>query len=85
MRAVLEQLPDRKLLSIHLAPADHALLHDEAQPPRLGAALVADERVALGGCIVETDAGSLDGRLETRLAELKAVLLEARHVQEQAP
>lgn len=83
VRAVLEQLPERRLVSIHLAPADHALLHDgDGLPPSLGAVLLADERVSMGGCIVDTDAGSLDGRLETRLAELKALLLEVRHAQE---
>lgn len=83
VRAVLEQLPERRLLNIHLAPADHALLHDgQRMPPSLGAVLLADERVSMGGCIVDTDAGSLDGRLETRLAELKAVLVEVHHARE---
>lgn len=83
VRAVLEQLPERRLVSIHLAPADHALLHDgEAVPPSLGAALLADERVRMGGCIVESDVGSLDGRLETRLAELKAALVDIHNARE---
>lgn len=83
VRAVLEQLPERRLLNIHLAPADHALFHNgEGVLPNLGAVLLADERVSIGGCIVETDAGSLDGRLETRLAELKAVLVEMHHTRE---
>ena len=85
VRAVLEQLPERRLLNIHLAPADHALFHNgEGVLPSLGAVLVADERVTMGGCIVETDAGSLDGRLETRLAELKAVLVEIHNARELA-
>lgn len=83
VRAVLEQLPERRLLNIHLAPADHALFHNgEGVLPNLGAVLLADERVSMGGCIVETDAGSLDGRLETRLAELKAMLVEMHHARE---
>ena len=85
VRAVLEQLPERRLLNIHLAPADHALFHDgEKVSPNLGAVLLADERVSMGGCIVETDAGSLDGRLETRLAELKALLVEM-HLAREVP
>lgn len=83
VRAVLEQLPERRLLNIHLAPADYALFHEGKEiPPNLGAVLLADERVSMGGCIVDTDAGSLDGRLETRLAELKAVLVEVHHARE---
>lgn len=83
VRSVLEQLPERRLLNIHLAPADYALFHDgQEAPPTLGAVLLADERVSMGGCIVDTDAGSLDGRLETRLAELKALLVEVHHARE---
>lgn len=76
VRKVMEQLPERRALSIHLSPADVALL--EADMARLalgGATLVADERVELGGCIVDTDAGSLDARLETQLAGLRDLLL----------
>lgn len=40
--------------------------------------LVEDSRVALGGCIVETSRGSLDARLDTQLARLRDLLLDAR-------
>jgi flagellar assembly protein FliH len=77
VRRVLEQLPDRTLQCIRVSPADHALLQHGAHGLNLsGALLVADERVELGGCIVDTDAGSLDGRLETQLSELKTLLVE---------
>lgn len=39
---------------------------------------VADDRVVLGGCILETPVGSIDGRLETQFASLRDVLLTAR-------
>ena len=39
--------------------------------------LVADERVELGGCLIETDGGTLDGRLETQLKRLRDTLLDA--------
>ena len=77
VRLVLAQLRDRTPLAIRLSPADHALLATQPHGLDIGlATLVADERVLLGGCIVDTDAGSLDGRLETRLAELAALLLD---------
>jgi flagellar biosynthesis/type III secretory pathway protein FliH len=76
VRKVMEQLPERRALSIHLSPSDHALLEADAQlAPLGGVKLVPDERVDIGGCIVETDAGSLDGRLETQLAGLRDLLL----------
>ena len=33
-----------------------------------------DPSVAPGGCVLETDAGEVDGRLETQLAAIKAAL-----------
>lgn len=83
VRCVLEQLQDRTLLSVRVSPADHALLQQGAHGLNLGGALlVADERVELGGCIIDTDAGSLDGRLETQLSELKTLLVELHQAHE---
>lgn len=83
VRRVLEQLPDRTLQCIRVSPADHALLLQGAHGLNLGGAqLVADERVELGGCIIDTDAGSLDGRLETQLSELKTLLVELHQAHE---
>ena len=36
--------------------------------------IIEDRRVGAGGCIVETDAGSIDARLETQLAEAANLL-----------
>lgn len=36
--------------------------------------IIADNRVELGGCIIETDKGIFDGRLEVQLARLKDVI-----------
>ena len=36
--------------------------------------IIEDRRVGVGGCIVETDAGSIDARLETQLAEAASLL-----------
>ena len=83
VRRVLEQLPDRTLQCIRVSPADHALLQQGAHGLNLGGALlVADDRVELGGCIIDTDAGSLDGRLETQLSELKTLLVELHQAHE---
>lgn len=39
---------------------------------------VADKHVALGGCVIETDGGELDARLETQMERLRSVLVAAR-------
>ena len=40
--------------------------------------VIPDDRVSLGGCILETEAGTLDGRLETQLTNLHSILLTAK-------
>lgn len=40
-----------------------------------GLKVVADRRVSRGGCLVETDAGEIDGRLETQLERITEELL----------
>jgi flagellar assembly protein FliH len=39
---------------------------------------VADDSIELGGCVVETDGGELDARLETQVERLRATLVAAR-------
>lgn len=66
---------------VRVAPADLELLR--AEEPRLVARLAqgvtfdlcADPGTTTGGCIVETEAGSVDARLETQLAALRRALL----------
>ena len=36
--------------------------------------LISDDRVELGGCIIDTEKGIFDGRLEVQLARLKDVI-----------
>lgn len=38
--------------------------------------LVADKRVAIGGCVVESDVGIIDARLETRIEKVEQALQE---------
>lgn len=68
---------------LRVSEADAALLKSEF--PDLvenwkanGIELVADQRVRLGGCIVEREIGSIDGRLETQLARIGDALIRAR-------
>jgi flagellar assembly protein FliH len=39
---------------------------------------VADDSIELGGCVVETDGGALDARLETQIERMRTALLAAR-------
>lgn len=76
-------------LVVRIAPSDFAFL-GEAGVAAIGAGLrssiqvESDERVQLGGCLIETPAGNLDARLEVQLERLKQAILDARRVAEPA-
>ena len=74
VREVIRGVHERERLVVRVSPRDHALLAAEGFKPKNGDAqaveLLADERVELGGCLIETSGGTLDGRLETQLKRL---------------
>lgn len=85
VRTILQGLRERERLLIRVAPSDLALLESgrkEIFPKGDNALieLVGDERVNLGGCLVETAGGTLDGRLETQMQRLRETLLSARRM-----
>lgn len=83
IRQVMQQARERERLVVRMSPtdlamieSDHALLQEATQAATLD--LVADARVALGGCLVESSGGTLDGRLETQLESLRTFLRNMR-------
>ncbi|MEM5421252.1 FliH/SctL family protein [Paraburkholderia ferrariae] len=82
----LAQADAQRVIAIRVAPQDLALLGGTAQASGLLSGLPrdvtieADERVTLGGCLVETTHGTLDARIETQLDMLLQVLRDARAV-----
>jgi flagellar assembly protein FliH len=86
LRHSIAQLADGPLVAVRVHEQDLAVLRGDADFP---AALerpggprdvqwVADERVELGGCRLESATGTLDLTLETQLARLRDTLLETR-------
>jgi flagellar assembly protein FliH len=70
-------------IRVRVSPVDFEFLNsdDWAPPKRKGGPkleFAPDERIELGGCIIETTHGELDARLETQLRRLKEVLVETR-------
>lgn len=86
VQAVVEKVltlsHEREKLSVRLAPSDfYLLLQQSAEAPWRAAAgveLVPDDRIELGGCLVDTGGGSLDGRLETQMDVLRQLMLQTR-------
>lgn len=85
---VLARVKEGHELSIRVNPADLPVLQEGGRQEKLAAVLggrkftmAADSRVELGGCIVESKLGSLDGRLEVQLRELYETLRLAKSAQ----
>lgn len=78
LQVQLAGLRERRDLTIRLHPADCALM--AAAEVEGGAALryVPDTAVELGGCLIESAAGTLDARLEYQLGQLRQALAAAR-------
>jgi flagellar assembly protein FliH len=83
VREVIGHAKDRSRLVIRVSPADyHELIETRESLTENGNSrsieILADDRVELGGCLLETPAGNLDGRLEVQLQQLRDTLLNAR-------
>jgi flagellar assembly protein FliH len=83
VREVIRQSKERSKLVVRLSAADVEALSERRNELVDGlnvghVELVADDLVELGGCILETPSGSLDGRLEIQLQRLRETLLNAR-------
>jgi len=83
VRETVRRCHERNHLRVCVAPGDFEVLsarHDELlERTRAGELeLVADERVALGGCIVESATGSLDARFEVQMQRLEETLRTVR-------
>lgn len=81
--AVLRRMKDDREATIRVHADDLPVLRQEEDKlaklfGRSKFTLVADSRVAVGGCIVETAAGSLDGRLDVQLREMCETLRSAK-------
>lgn len=81
--SVLSRVKEDRDVAIRVHANDLPVLQQEEQTlahvlGRRKFTLVADARVTAGGCIVETAAGSLDGRLEVQLREMCETLRSAK-------
>jgi flagellar assembly protein FliH len=70
-------------LTVRVAPADYRLIEnhlDELIKNKTEADIefVPDEQVGMGGCLVESASGTLDGRLERQIELLRNTLVQAR-------
>lgn len=76
VRAAVQRAGDSRRVVVRVAPEDLELLRGETGIARADAfsarvELAGDLSLGRGDCVVEADFGKIDGRLETRLSELR--------------
>lgn len=87
VRTAVRRLGESRRIVIRLAPADaeaFAAASTKASNEALGAGtarveIIADSTLERGDCLVDGDLVSVDGRLDTRFAELRRALSEGEH------
>jgi flagellar assembly protein FliH len=89
VRETVRRARDRSRLTLRVSPADFVAIREHLATVLDGleagqVEVVPDERVELGGCLLETASGQLDGRLEVQLANLRRALLASRASRELA-
>ncbi len=79
-RIALTRIGEKSMVTIHLNPADFKFVLDNKA--RLGTAselagitLVEDGAVSRGGCLIDTEMGSIDARVDEQLREIEHGLL----------
>jgi flagellar assembly protein FliH len=83
VRMVMGKVKDQEKLVLHVSPLDYNLLYQNreklfAEGQGIKHELVSDDRVALGGCLIETAGGTIDGRLEIQMQQLRETLIGVR-------
>lgn len=82
---VVKRIKESREVTVRVSSQDLTLLREYEQSVRdaLGSrqfTLVGDSRVSVGGCLVDSDLGTLDGRLEVQLRELFETIRAAKAV-----
>jgi flagellar assembly protein FliH len=77
-RIGLSRLQDRIAATVHLHPDDYAYVSQHRERIEAGHALelVEDRSIGRGGCLVHTEMGDVDTRIEQQFAEIERAFLE---------
>lgn len=83
VRQAAAHAKNKERLVVRLHAADLSALRaagalNSILPPGKAISWMADDSIELGGCVVETDGGGLDARLETQIERMRTALLAAR-------
>lgn len=76
VKSAVRRLGDARRVTLRLHPDDATLLESKEVRQRIGLTLmqvevIADARLGRGDCVIDSEVGSIDGRIDARLDELK--------------
>jgi flagellar assembly protein FliH len=76
IRSAIRRISEARTINIRLSPEDASAFELENGAQKVGARLaqinvVADPSLERGDCVLDSDLGMVDGRLQNRLAELR--------------
>ncbi len=72
---------EKKIIAVRLSPVDISKMNTSEEMKIIdhNIKIVEDRTITPGGCVVETDFGSIDSQIETRWEEINKVLLENKN------
>ena len=82
VKVALDRVADQALITIRVNPKDyHAIERHHTSRPDAGALnetmkLIEDPLIGRGGCVIETDSGTIDARIEEQLREIEKGFFE---------
>jgi len=80
VRVALTQVAEKSAVTVHLNPVDYNYLLEQraqlVQSEGRDISLVSDKSVERGGCLIKTECGDIDARLEEKFREVESAFFE---------
>jgi flagellar assembly protein FliH len=80
VRVALSHVAEKSAVTIHLSPVDYNYLLEQraelAQSEGRDISLLADKSIERGGCLVQTECGDIDARIEEKFREVEHAFFE---------
>ncbi len=78
VKVSLKKLHDRAIAEVHLNPDDYEYVQANRQKLEFKGALdlIADASISIGGCLIHTETGDIDARIESQFEEISHGLLK---------
>ena len=80
VRVALTHVAEKSAVTIHLSPQDYSYLLEHraelAQTEGRDIALLADKSIDRGGCLIQTECGDIDARVEEKFREVEQAFFE---------